>query len=537
MLCTRLTALGFLATTTLIHGCFSEPANSCDSEDCRGSSSGDAGESGTTPGAPTTGETDDAESTDDSEGTDDSGVGDTTGSLGSEGGQDASTGGLEASSSGEETDSGRPTAECGNGVLERGEACDDGEGNSDTLADACRTSCALPTCGDAVIDSEEDCDEEATGCLVDCSFDAPVFGEFPEATLVIGQPDFTSGEANAFEYAFRFPRDVLTHQGRLYVTDGIQAGIYVFDEVPNQAGVEPDHVLGRDGIGGSELPLGPNSVGAFSRGMASDGTRFGIADVGAPRVLLYNEAPVETSDPDVVIGQPDLQSSGNAVGPNRFSGGPSDLLFAGGRMVVSDSGGNRVLIWNTIPTENDTPADLVLGQATFEEAEPNRGGEPSASTLSAPTAVWSDGGRLAIADRNNQRVLLWNSFPTEPGEPADVVLGQPDASSSATGSGATGFHNPQDVLFVGGRLYVSDQLNHRVLFYEGWPAVDGQAADGVIGQSSFENSRANDDDQDGSTDETPSARTLARPFGLHFDQGRLFVTDTFNHRTLVFEGS
>lgn len=48
---------------------------------------------------------------------------------------------------------------CGNGRLEPGEECDAGGLNSDTLRDACRTSCELPSCGDDVWDTGEACDD------------------------------------------------------------------------------------------------------------------------------------------------------------------------------------------------------------------------------------------------------------------------------------------------------------------------------------------------------------------------------------------
>ena len=47
---------------------------------------------------------------------------------------------------------------CGNGVLDPGESCDEGEGNSDVLPDACRTTCLWATCGDGVVDTGEQCD-------------------------------------------------------------------------------------------------------------------------------------------------------------------------------------------------------------------------------------------------------------------------------------------------------------------------------------------------------------------------------------------
>jgi hypothetical protein len=48
-----------------------------------------------------------------------------------------------------------PILGCGNGVPESGEACDDGAGNSDVRADACRRDCSAPRCGDRVVDGDE----------------------------------------------------------------------------------------------------------------------------------------------------------------------------------------------------------------------------------------------------------------------------------------------------------------------------------------------------------------------------------------------
>ncbi len=50
------------------------------------------------------------------------------------------------------------TAVCGDGTVDDGEACDDGDANSDTDPDACRTTCEVAACGDGVTDAGEDCD-------------------------------------------------------------------------------------------------------------------------------------------------------------------------------------------------------------------------------------------------------------------------------------------------------------------------------------------------------------------------------------------
>ncbi|HEY8427051.1 MAG TPA: hypothetical protein VIL20_01700, partial [Sandaracinaceae bacterium] len=88
--------------------------------------------------------------------------------------------------------------ECGNGVVEGDEECDEGENNSDTAPDACRTDCTLPRCGDGVIDGGETCDGTELGgrtcadegfasgtlrCAADCgSFDTSSCSEEPGPT-------------------------------------------------------------------------------------------------------------------------------------------------------------------------------------------------------------------------------------------------------------------------------------------------------------------------------------------------------------------
>jgi hypothetical protein len=58
-------------------------------------------------------------------------------------------------------------------VIDTGEACDDAENNADDQVDACRSNCALPSCGDGVTDSGEECDDDNENnddlCRNDCS--------------------------------------------------------------------------------------------------------------------------------------------------------------------------------------------------------------------------------------------------------------------------------------------------------------------------------------------------------------------------------
>ena len=60
-------------------------------------------------------------------------------------------------------------SDCGDGVVQAGEECDDGARNSDVASDSCRTDCRFAFCGDSVVDDGEACDGGewcSDGCLL-----------------------------------------------------------------------------------------------------------------------------------------------------------------------------------------------------------------------------------------------------------------------------------------------------------------------------------------------------------------------------------
>jgi hypothetical protein len=75
------------------------------------------------------------------------------------------------------------------------------------------------------------------------------------------------------------------------------------------------------------------------------------------------------------------------------------------------------------PVTNGQSADLVLGQPDFTSSEANNGGR-SERSLSWPQSVAAVGDRLWVADAGNARVLQWNAMPVPNFAAADLVLGQ-----------------------------------------------------------------------------------------------------------------
>src|SRR5262249_10235500 len=132
------------------------------------------------------------------------------------------------------------------------------------------------------------------------------------------------------------------------------------------------------------------------------------------------------------------------------------LWSDGTRLAVAS--GNRILIWNAIPTQNAAPADIVLGQPDFTSNKANNGGV-SAASLANVVSIDSDGTGFAPAEFVNNRVLLWTKFPPAIAQPADFVVGQPDFTSNQIQAGAIPIWQAFGALLVSQGLFLSSQVS------------------------------------------------------------------------------
>jgi hypothetical protein len=270
-------------------------------------------------------------------------------------------------------------------------------------------------------------------------------------------------------------------------------------------------------------------------GVTTDGTKLVIADTGLHRVLIYNSIPNQDyAAPDVVLGISSPRTTGtfyaNSTGVSEKSlSSPVSVFIDGTRLYVVDSGNHRVLIWNKIPTKNQTPADIVLGQPTFNTGFANQGkSSPSASSLSGPTAVLTVGSKLLVADSTNNRIMIWNHKDAiTSGATADVVMGQSNfTSNTAAGASSTTLRSPRGMASDGTKLLVADYSFNRVLIFNSVPTALGVAANTVLGQSGFTTTTANSGGV--------SYSSLRNPDSLTISGGKLFVSDQGNHRVLVW---
>jgi uncharacterized protein (TIGR03437 family) len=289
------------------------------------------------------------------------------------------------------------------------------------------------------------------------------------------------------------------------------------------------------------------------------------------RVLIYNNIHNFVTDPtaevqqgvrcricgdtaNVVLGQPDFVTSPVALtfplAPPTASGmrTPTQVASDGVHLVVADTDNNRVLIWNSIPTNNNQPADVVIGQVDFVTVKALVLDNKS---FRGPQGVWLQGGRLFVADTQNHRVMVWNSVPTSNGQAADYVLGEPNFSTAPSAQtvaivpAANNLFYPVSVTSDGTRLFVSDLGNNRVLIWNAIPTQTQQPANLVIGQPDMKSNTPNNsptlcgssgvDSTGAALYPVECAATIDTPRFALSDGVRLFVADGGNDRILVYD--
>ena len=333
-------------------------------------------------------------------------------------------------------------------------------------------------------------------------------------------------------------------------------------------------------VGNAALVLGQpdfnsTAYSITSKGMrtptavATDGRILAIADTDNNRILIWRNYPTQMDQPaDVVIGQPDFTHAATSLPPTAKSlRGPQGLWIQNGKLFVADTQDHRVLIYNSIPTANNAAADVVLGEPNFTSTIPDnlvdQTSNASATNMISPVGVSSDGTHLFVVDLGQNRILIWNHIPTTNATPADVAIGQPDLKSGIANNAfntpanatadsdnntqgltpvlcqSTGMDSdstalfpnlcektlsfPRAVLAAGGRLFIADGGNDRVLIYNSIPTTNGAAADIVLGQPDFVTDNP-----------STSADAMQTPAGLAWDGTNLYVSDTFNVRIMIF---
>jgi len=303
------------------------------------------------------------------------------------------------------------------------------------------------------------------------------------ADVVIGQPNMTGNQVNQgtgpAANTLYYPRGVFTDGARLFISDVYNNRVLIFNTIPSSNNASADVVIGQPNMTSNQANQGMGTAAntlEYPYAVGREGARLFIADTGNHRVLIFNTVPLaDNASATLVVGQPDFISNapnqGTPAGTAaNFLCQPCGVYSDGTRFIIADTYNHRILIFNTFPLSNDAGADVVVGQPDMFSNQANQGLSPSANTLRQSYLVAGDGSRLFISDCYNHRVLLFNTIPTVNNAGADVVIGQPDMTSTDInqGNGPTdnSLYYPHGIFFHGSRLFIGDCTNHRVLLHD-----------------------------------------------------------------------
>ncbi|MDI6778387.1 MAG: hypothetical protein QMD77_04300 [Patescibacteria group bacterium] len=303
------------------------------------------------------------------------------------------------------------------------------------------------------------------------------------ADVVVGQQNMTAVDENQggsiASNTLRYPYSVYSDGQKLFVADSFNNRVLIYNSIPTSNNASADVVIGQTNMTSGSANQG-GAAGANTleepTSVYSDGIRLVISDVANNRVLIYNTIPTSNNaSADVVVGQQNMTSnSANQGGSDPTAntlGVPYGVGSNGKKLFIADWGNNRVLIYNSIPTANNTAADVVVGQSSMTTNDAPSAA--SATTLFLPSEVCSFGKKLAVSDRLTNRVTIYNNIPTSNGEGANVVLGQAnttgDDEDQGGAAGAATLDEPRGIACGGTKLFVGDYDNNRVLIYDAGP--------------------------------------------------------------------
>ena len=367
----------------------------------------------------------------------------------------------------------------------------------------------------------------------------------PAADLVLGQPDFHSANANGGKdvsaTAFNTPTALaFDAQDNLYVSDFVNARVLKFP-APVISTSAATVAYGQQKLTTGGVPQLPTEFSmAGPQGVAVD--KAGALYVAVPadnRVLVFAPGAASGDKAKSVLGQPDFATvtanTGSFPQASATSlAAPSAVAVdSNGDVLVADTANNRVL---SFPAGSKS-ATRVLGQSTSTGNSPN---QVKPGSINAPYKIAVDYSHtpfaLYVSDTNNHRILIWkDSAHFHTGDPADLVIGQPNLLTALPNADAGGSSKPSRTSLAGprgiavapdGTLYVADSGNNRVLRYPRPVDQSGPITpDVVLGQTDFTSAAS----------AALNAASMKAPSGVALGpNGNIFVSDTGNNRVLEF---
>ncbi len=354
-----------------------------------------------------------------------------------------------------------------------------------------------------------------------CAGGPTVFSTNMNARYVIGQANFTANSVNqggsASATTLNNPIGITVANGKLYVADGGNNRILVYNTLPTSNGVAADAVIGQADFITTTSGASSGKLNGI-QSIASDGTYLAVAEWTNSRVSLWPLSNPTTMS--YILGQPDanITTVNNGGISDKSMGAAAGVAFANGKLYVGDVTNSRVLAFNLNPLSTFKSALNVLGQSNFTSSGTGSG----LTGFGANFAVTSNGNKLAILDNNADRVLFYNSIPSANGVPADFDWG-------GWGVANNKLNSPIGIFMGSDKFFIADRSSDRILVFNSIPTSSSTLPDAVLGQSVYTSS-----DHNQCNCSTAAANTLWGVHHIYWDGCRLYVSDKQNNRVLVY---
>jgi DNA-binding beta-propeller fold protein YncE len=258
---------------------------------------------------------------------------------------------------------------------------------------------------------------------------------------------------------------------RLFVADAGNTRALVFDTTTITNGMNASFVLGQPNFTSNATATTQSGMDrAFAVIYDAINDRLFVSDINNNRVLVFDTTTITNGmNASFVLGQANF-TSGSASTTQSGMYTPIGLTYdaTNSYLFVIDDSNHRVLVFDTTTITNGMNASFVLGQANFTSAV----AATTQSGMYYPNSAEHDstGHHLFLSDSGNNRVLVFDTASITNGMNAISVLGQTDFTSSVIATTQNGFSNylALGLIFDSGnnRLYVSDASNNRVLIYD-----------------------------------------------------------------------
>jgi sugar lactone lactonase YvrE len=267
--------------------------------------------------------------------------------------------------------------------------------------------------------------------------------------------------------------------------------------------------LAGSGTAGSSNGTGVAAQFKSPHGVATDGTNLYVADTEnhSIRMIVLSTGVVST-----IAGKAGTSgSTNNSTGTSARFNYPSDLVYSGGYLYVTDTGNHTI---RKVSTTSPYAVTLIAGAAGTSGSTNNATG--TSARFLYPSGITADGTNLYVTDENQ----LIRQITIGGTQTVTTLAGSSGSTGSSNGTGtAASFNYPRGITSDGsGNLYVADYANNLVRKI----VISSKVVTTVAGATAS----AID------ADDGIASATLASPLGIISTASGLFVANSFNIRLI-----